>query len=167
MGYSRTSIFQYHIHSIPSYDAPIPIVQSEVWFLFSHIDSNLVAIIEDKWHRLFVVLTFFCFTCVCFIFSFIRQERFRTITQSYYRSANGVIIGDSIVWSNNYRQSLWNYTKFYHIAFPVYDITKRSTFLSIQRWIEEVRRYTTSDVILILIGNKCDLEDEREVSERL
>lgn len=46
----------------------------------------------------------------------------------------------------------------------VYDITKRSTFLSIQRWIEEVRRYTTSDVILILIGNKCDLEEEREVS---
>lgn len=49
--------------------------------------------------------------------------------------------------------------------FLVYDITKRSTFLSIQRWIEEVRRYTTSDVILILIGNKCDLEEEREVFE--
>lgn len=46
----------------------------------------------------------------------------------------------------------------------VYDITKRSSFLSIQRWIEEVRRYTTSDVILILIGNKCDLEEEREVN---
>lgn len=45
----------------------------------------------------------------------------------------------------------------------VYDITKRSSFLSIQCWIEEVRRYTTSDVILILVGNKCDLEDEREV----
>lgn len=45
----------------------------------------------------------------------------------------------------------------------VYDITKRSTFLSIQRWIEEVRRYTTSNVVVILVGNKCDLEDEREV----
>lgn len=65
------------------------------------------------------------------------QERFRTITQSYYRSANGVII--------------------------VYDITKRSTFLNLQKWIEEVRRYTASNVILILIGNKCDLEEEREV----
>ncbi|XP_011498800.1 PREDICTED: ras-related protein Rab-43 isoform X2 [Ceratosolen solmsi marchali] len=42
------------------------------------------------------------------------QERFRTITQSYYRSANGVIL--------------------------VYDITKRSTFLSLQRWIDEIRR---------------------------
>ncbi|XP_013137301.1 PREDICTED: ras-related protein Rab-43 [Papilio polytes] len=65
------------------------------------------------------------------------QERFRTITQSYYRSANGVII--------------------------VYDITKRSTFLSLQKWIEEVRRYTSSNVIVSLIGNKCDLTDQREV----
>uniref|UniRef100_A0A6B2EF17 Ras-related protein Rab-43 n=1 Tax=Phlebotomus kandelakii TaxID=1109342 RepID=A0A6B2EF17_9DIPT len=65
------------------------------------------------------------------------QERFRTITQSYYRSANGVII--------------------------VYDITKRSSFLNLQRWIEEVRRYTASSVILILIGNKCDMESLREV----
>ncbi|XP_066908114.1 ras-related protein Rab-43 [Halyomorpha halys] len=65
------------------------------------------------------------------------QERFRTITQSYYRSANGVII--------------------------VYDITKRSSFLNLQRWIEEVRRYTASNVLLILIGNKCDLQSLREV----
>jgi len=65
------------------------------------------------------------------------QERFRTITQSYYRSANGVII--------------------------VYDITKRSSFSNLQKWIEEVRRYTASNVVIILIGNKCDLDDEREV----
>ncbi|XP_039966447.1 ras-related protein Rab-43 [Bactrocera neohumeralis] len=65
------------------------------------------------------------------------QERFRTITQSYYRSANGVII--------------------------VYDITKRSSFSNLQKWIEEVRRYTASNVLLILIGNKCDLDEEREV----
>lgn len=65
------------------------------------------------------------------------QERFRTITQSYYRSANGVII--------------------------VYDITKRASFLGLQKWIEEVRRYAASNVLLILVGNKCDLESEREV----
>ncbi|XP_017843443.1 ras-related protein Rab-43 [Drosophila busckii] len=65
------------------------------------------------------------------------QERFRTITQSYYRANNGVII--------------------------VYDITKRSTFANLQKWIEEVRRYTASNVLIILIGNKCDLEAEREV----
>ncbi|XP_076337898.1 RAS oncogene family member Rab19 [Tachypleus tridentatus] len=65
------------------------------------------------------------------------QERFRTITQSYYRSANGVVI--------------------------VYDITKRSTFLSIQRWIEEVRRYTAPSIPVLLVGNKCDLKSLREV----
>lgn len=48
--------------------------------------------------------------------------------------------------------------------FSVYDITKRSSFLSIQRWIEEVRRYTTLNVMLILVGNKCDLESLREVT---
>ncbi|XP_043463449.1 ras-related protein Rab-43 isoform X1 [Leptopilina heterotoma] len=67
------------------------------------------------------------------------QERFRTITQSYYRSANGVIV--------------------------VYDITKRSSFLSLQRWIEEVRKYSSSHVLLILVGNKSDLEESREVQK--
>uniref|UniRef100_A0A336KYG1 Ras-related protein Rab-43 n=1 Tax=Culicoides sonorensis TaxID=179676 RepID=A0A336KYG1_CULSO len=65
------------------------------------------------------------------------QERFRTITQSYYRSANGVII--------------------------VYDITKRQSYVNLQRWIDEVRRYTASNVILALVGNKCDLEGDRQV----
>uniref|UniRef100_A0A1A9W553 Ras-related protein Rab-43 n=1 Tax=Glossina brevipalpis TaxID=37001 RepID=A0A1A9W553_9MUSC len=65
------------------------------------------------------------------------QERFRTITQSYYRSANGVII--------------------------VYDVTRRDTFANLQKWIEEVRHYTASNVMLILVGNKSDLEEEREV----
>ncbi|XP_066584996.1 ras-related protein Rab-43 [Prorops nasuta] len=68
------------------------------------------------------------------------QERFRTITQSYYRSANGVIV--------------------------VYDVSKRSTFLGIQKWVEEVRRYTSSHVLLLLVGNKCDLGDLREVEKK-
>lgn len=65
------------------------------------------------------------------------QERFRTITQSYYRSANGVII--------------------------VYDITKRSSFVSVARWVEEVRRYSGNAVLLALVGNKADMETLREV----
>lgn len=65
------------------------------------------------------------------------QERFRTITQSYYRSANGVMI--------------------------VYDITKRSSFLSVARWVEEVRRYSGSSVLVALVGNKADLDTLREV----
>lgn len=45
----------------------------------------------------------------------------------------------------------------------VYDITNRNSFANLQKWIEEVRRYTTSNVMLIVVGNKCDLENEREV----
>lgn len=66
------------------------------------------------------------------------QERFRTITQSYYRSANGVIMA--------------------------YDITKKSSFESLARWLDDVRRYAGSNIVQILIGNKKDLENQREVN---
>ncbi|TKS90700.1 Ras-related protein [Collichthys lucidus] len=65
------------------------------------------------------------------------QERFRTITQSYYRSAHGAIIA--------------------------YDITRRPTFDSVAHWIKEVELYGANNVLLVLIGNKCDLEQERQV----
>ncbi|XP_053456332.1 ras-related protein Rab-43 [Nycticebus coucang] len=66
------------------------------------------------------------------------QERFRTITQSYYRSANGAILA--------------------------YDITKRSSFLSVPHWIEDVRKYAGSNIVQLLIGNKSDLSELREVT---
>lgn len=74
-----------------------------------------------------------------FKFNCLSYDRFRSITSSYYRSAHGVII--------------------------VYDITNRNTFLSLQKWINEVRNYTASSVVCALVGNKCDLNEEREVSE--
>lgn len=46
----------------------------------------------------------------------------------------------------------------------VYDITKRNTFLSLQKWLNEIRNYTASNVVCALIGNKCDLIEEREVT---
>ncbi|XP_036415437.1 ras-related protein Rab-43 [Colossoma macropomum] len=66
------------------------------------------------------------------------QERFRTITQSYYRSTNGAII--------------------------TYDITKRSSFMSVPKWMEDVKKYGGSNIVPLLIGNKTDLTDLREVS---
>ncbi|MBN3325343.1 RAB43 protein, partial [Atractosteus spatula] len=65
------------------------------------------------------------------------QERFRTITQSYYRSANGAVIA--------------------------YDISKRGSFTSVPRWIEDVKKYAGSSIVQLLIGNKSDLTDMREV----
>lgn len=66
------------------------------------------------------------------------QERFRTITQSYYRSANGVIIA--------------------------YDITKKGSFESVPRWIEDVKRYAGPNIVQCIIGNKKDMEHLREVN---
>jgi Ras-related protein Rab-43 len=66
------------------------------------------------------------------------QERFRTITQSYYRSANGVIIA--------------------------YDISKRATFDAVPRWLDDVKRYSGPNVVQLLVGNKCDIENLREVN---
>ncbi|KPP74845.1 ras-related protein Rab-43-like [Scleropages formosus] len=65
------------------------------------------------------------------------QERFRTITQSYYRSSNGAIIA--------------------------YDITKRSSFASVPKWMEDVKKYGGSSIVPLLIGNKSDLSEMRQV----
>eukprot|EP00794_Sanderia_malayensis_P006022 gene6022-6722_t len=68
------------------------------------------------------------------------QERFRTITQSYYRSAHGVII--------------------------VYDLTKFETFKNVERWLKDSQRLCgSSSVVQMLVGNKKDLESQREVPE--
>jgi len=65
------------------------------------------------------------------------QERFRSITTNTYRGVQGV--------------------------FYVYDITSRKTFENISNWIKEVSSFLTPNTICILIGNKCDNEEKREV----
>lgn len=42
----------------------------------------------------------------------------------------------------------------------------RQSFLNIQRWVEEVRAERGSDVIIVLVGNKTDLVDKRQVGSR-
>uniref|UniRef100_A0A914DIM1 Uncharacterized protein n=1 Tax=Acrobeloides nanus TaxID=290746 RepID=A0A914DIM1_9BILA len=66
------------------------------------------------------------------------NERFRAVTPVYYRGAYGAIL--------------------------VYDITNHNTFQSLQYWLEEIRsRSNNPDVVLMLIGNKCDLKKLRAV----
>ncbi|XP_026110254.1 ras-related protein Rab-19 isoform X1 [Carassius auratus] len=65
------------------------------------------------------------------------QERFRTITQSHYRSAHGAMIA--------------------------YDLTRRATFESLPHWIHGVEQYGAANLVFVLIGNKCDLEAQRQV----
>uniref|UniRef100_A0A8C5V9I6 Ras-related protein Rab-18 n=1 Tax=Microcebus murinus TaxID=30608 RepID=A0A8C5V9I6_MICMU len=65
------------------------------------------------------------------------QERFRTLTPSYYRGAQGVIL--------------------------VYDVTRRDTFVKLDNWLNELETYCTrNDIVNMLVGNKIDKEN-REV----
>ncbi|PHT54294.1 Ras-related protein Rab11A [Capsicum baccatum] len=65
------------------------------------------------------------------------QERYRAVTSAYYRGAVGAML--------------------------VYDITKRQTFDHIPRWLEELRGHADRNIVIMLIGNKTDLEDQRAV----
>lgn len=46
----------------------------------------------------------------------------------------------------------------------VYDVTRRETFDHLASWIQDVRQGATANMVVTLIGNKCDLVDERAVS---
>ncbi|KAK9138574.1 hypothetical protein Sjap_009168 [Stephania japonica] len=66
------------------------------------------------------------------------QERFRAVTSAYYRGAVGALV--------------------------VYDISRRTTFESVGRWLEELKTHNDKTVARILVGNKCDLENIRDIS---
>jgi len=69
------------------------------------------------------------------------QERFRSITQSYYRSANALLL--------------------------VYDISCQSSFDCLPDWLREIEMYASANVLTYLVGNKCDRITNREVPERI
>ncbi|VFQ60677.1 unnamed protein product [Cuscuta campestris] len=66
------------------------------------------------------------------------QERFRAVTSAYYRGAVGALL--------------------------VYDISRRLTFENIGRWLNELQTHNDMNVVTILVGNKSDLIDAREVT---
>ncbi|CAK9300375.1 unnamed protein product [Gordionus sp. m RMFG-2023] len=67
------------------------------------------------------------------------QERFRSITQSYYRSANAIIL--------------------------VYDVTNKSSFEALTNWLAEIKNFSTPNVFIALVGNKNDRIPERQVTQ--
>jgi len=66
------------------------------------------------------------------------QERFRTITTAYYRGAMGIML--------------------------VYDITNEKSFDNIRNWIRNIEEHAAADVEKMVLGNKCDMNDKRQVS---
>ena len=65
------------------------------------------------------------------------QERYKSITSAYYKGSKG--------------------------AFVVYDISRKPTFENVDKWIGELKTNGSEDVLIMLVGNKSDLEDKREV----
>ncbi|ESW17648.1 hypothetical protein PHAVU_007G257200 [Phaseolus vulgaris] len=76
------------------------------------------------------------------------QERYRAVTSAYYRGAVGAML--------------------------VYDMTKRQSFDNMAKWLEELRGHADKNIVVMLIGNKCDLgtlkavptEDAEEFAQR-
>lgn len=66
------------------------------------------------------------------------QESFNSITRSYYRGAIACIL--------------------------TYDVTRRSSFDHLMRWVDDVTHFGSSDVRITLVGNKTDMEGRRVVS---
>eukprot|EP01103_Thecamoeba_quadrilineata_P018581 TRINITY_DN7122_c0_g1_i1.p1 TRINITY_DN7122_c0_g1~~TRINITY_DN7122_c0_g1_i1.p1 ORF type:complete len:205 (+),score=25.84 TRINITY_DN7122_c0_g1_i1:18-632(+) len=67
------------------------------------------------------------------------QEKFRSITRSYYRGASGCLL--------------------------VYDITRRETFEHLGTWLDDCRKFSNQNIVIMLIGNKVDEESKRAVSK--
>jgi small GTP-binding protein len=66
------------------------------------------------------------------------QERYRAITSAYYRGAIGALL--------------------------LYDVSASLTFQSLTRWLQELRENADSNIAVMLVGNKCDLQELRAVS---
>ena len=66
------------------------------------------------------------------------QERFKSLAMTYYRKAYGILL--------------------------LFDVTKRSSFISCKNYLEEVRINSDKNCIIYLVGNKIDLENQRQIS---
>ena len=66
------------------------------------------------------------------------QENFRSITRAYYKNSVCALV--------------------------VYDISSRDSFNNVMSWIEDCKNQSPKTIFMVLVGNKCDLEDKRQVT---
>ena len=67
------------------------------------------------------------------------QERFKSLAMTYYRKAFGILL--------------------------LFDVTKKSSFNACKNYLEEVRNNSDKKCVIYLVGNKIDLENEREITK--
>ena len=65
------------------------------------------------------------------------QERFRTVVSTYFKGAHGILL--------------------------LYDVTNKDSFKNLENWLIEIEKNSSDKVLKILVGNKCDLSDDREI----
>jgi small GTP-binding protein len=66
------------------------------------------------------------------------QERFKAITRSYLRGAQGILC--------------------------VYDVTDHVSFVHVENWMKQIKQFAGRQVDIVMVGNKCDLDERRAVS---
>ncbi|CAD8048978.1 unnamed protein product [Paramecium sonneborni] len=69
------------------------------------------------------------------------QDRYKSIIISHFRRSSGAII--------------------------VYDITQEKTFQSVINWLKDIRDQTDKDVVIMLVGNKKDIVDQKEDERKI
>ncbi|KAL7672569.1 hypothetical protein ACOME3_007454 [Neoechinorhynchus agilis] len=67
------------------------------------------------------------------------QEKFFNITRSYYRNADSIVL--------------------------IFDVSRAESFNNVRRWMNNIEENASGSVHRILVGNKCDLENERVVTK--
>lgn len=67
------------------------------------------------------------------------QERFRAITHAYYKGATGALL--------------------------VFDITRRSSYDNLPKWLKELKENSEENIVCILVGNKSDLSEQRAIRQ--
>lgn len=67
------------------------------------------------------------------------QETYKSVTRSYFRGASGALL--------------------------VFDISRRPTFHNVQNWLNDLRQIAEPDIVVLLVGNKCDLASSNTAEE--
>ena len=66
------------------------------------------------------------------------QDRFRTLTYSFYKKADGVILA--------------------------FDLTEASSFANLKNWMESINQHANAGIPMVIVGNKKDLADDRKIT---
>ena len=67
------------------------------------------------------------------------QEKYKAITSAYYKGSKGALV--------------------------IYDITQKETFANIEKWVNDLKCKGDPKITIIIIGNKSDLEEKRQISK--